>query len=114
MIVFKQEQVTPAIRRIRGAGDVCMHLVEGRRRAALIDTGYGLGDLKGYIESLTDKPYDVLITHGHVDHAGGVGQFEKVYMNHADIPLYQRHCQMETRRKSLKKILSGFCKAPVG
>jgi hydroxyacylglutathione hydrolase len=36
----------------------------------------------------------VLITHGHVDHVGGVGEVKKltgatVWMHHADLPLYQ-------------------------
>lgn len=102
MIAFTQEPITPAIRRIRGAGDVCMYLVEGSRRAALIDTGYGLGDLKAYVERMTDKPYDVLITHGHVDHAGGAGQFDHVYMNSADLKVCEEHCRTENRRTILK------------
>ena len=50
-----------------------MYLVEGTEKAALIDTGYGVGNLKGYIKTLTEKPLIVLITHGHLDHVAGAG-----------------------------------------
>ncbi|MFJ5760653.1 MBL fold metallo-hydrolase [Neobacillus sp. NPDC093182] len=53
-----------------------MYLVEGTVRAALIDTGTGVGDLKAYIDNLTDKPYFVMLTHGHVDHAMGAPAFD--------------------------------------
>ena len=67
-----------------------MYLVEGRDQAALIDTGSGLGFLKAYVEKLTDKPILVLLTHGHVDHAMGAGEFETVYMNRADDYIYDQ------------------------
>jgi glyoxylase-like metal-dependent hydrolase (beta-lactamase superfamily II) len=37
--------------------------------------------LKGVVEGLTDLPYDVALTHGHPDHAGGIGQFNTVYIH---------------------------------
>ena len=33
-----------------------MYLVEGTEKAALIDTGSGIGSLKACVEQLTDKP----------------------------------------------------------
>ena len=60
----------------------------GDERALVIDTGIGIGDLKGLIEKLTDKPYDVIMTHGHGDHTGGAAVFEKIYMNPKDIELF--------------------------
>ncbi|MDO5110342.1 MAG: MBL fold metallo-hydrolase, partial [Erysipelotrichaceae bacterium] len=62
-----------------------MYLVIGKERALLIDTGTGTFDLKGLVKQLTDKPYDVILTHGHVDHAGGMDQFEKVMIHKNDI-----------------------------
>lgn len=112
MVKFTQEQVSPSTRRIRGVGDVCMYLVEGADKAALIDTGYGIGDLKGYVETLTEKPLIVLITHGHLDHVAGAGQFEQVYMNHADITLAKEHSMVEMRkaamRNSAPQLLAGL------
>lgn len=102
MVNFTKEQITSKISRIRGVGDVCTYFIEGNQRAALIDTGYGVGDLKGFLDRLTDKPYDVILTHGHVDHASGAGQFEQVYMNPIDLETFNRHCDVEYRKKSLR------------
>lgn len=61
-----------------------MYLLIGSERALLIDCGMGIGDLRGAVEMLTDKPVTVAISHGHVDHTGNARQFEKIYMNRAD------------------------------
>lgn len=61
-------------------------VIEGRDRALVIDTGTGIGDLKGFIETkITQKPYIIAASHNHVDHIGGAGWFEEIYMNPADI-----------------------------
>ena len=39
------------------------------------------------LATLTDKPYDVVITHGHPDHAGMMHQFDQVYINEKDLPM---------------------------
>lgn len=62
-------------------------LLIGTKRALVIDAGSGFFDLKGLVESRTKLPYDVVITHGHPDHAGGAGQFDAVYLNPADVPM---------------------------
>jgi glyoxylase-like metal-dependent hydrolase (beta-lactamase superfamily II) len=102
MVQFTNEKLSDRITRIRDGSDVCMYLFEGDKKAALIDTGYGIGDLKGYVESLTDKPYEVFITHGHVDHAAGADAFDTVYMNLKDVELFGRHCTVEFRQNSVK------------
>jgi hydroxyacylglutathione hydrolase len=61
-----------------------MYVLLGQKSALVIDAGSGFCDLKGIVESLTDLPYKVVITHGHPDHAGGINQFDTVYMNLAD------------------------------
>lgn len=66
-----------------------MYLVQGKDRGLVIDTGTGVGDFKGLVESILTVPYDVVITHAHVDHAGGAGQFEKVYLHKDDFELFQ-------------------------
>ena len=60
------------------------YLLIGEERALLIDCGLGVGDIKGAVEKITDKPITVVATHGHVDHAGGDGQFEKIYVHTLD------------------------------
>ncbi len=61
-----------------------MYLIVGQNRALAIDAGSGFCDFKGIIESLTRLPYDVALTHGHPDHAGGIGQFDVVYIHPSD------------------------------
>ena len=61
-----------------------MFLLIGSERALLIDCGMGIGDLRGAVEMLTDKPVTVAVSHGHVDHTGNARQFERIYMNRAD------------------------------
>ena len=47
-------------------------LLAGRDKAVLIDTGCGIADLSRIVAALTDKPFFVLLTHGHADHTGGL------------------------------------------
>ncbi len=61
-------------------GSQFIYLLEGDEKAMLIDTGYGQGDLRAYVEKLTDKPVIVVNTHFHVDHYGGNAEWEKVYL----------------------------------
>lgn len=94
---FHSARIDSNIVRIRdGAGDL-MYLVEGKKYAALIDTGVGVGDLKSYVERMTDKPIVVILTHAHVDHASGTAQFDDVFMNQKDRFLYVQHTMMNNR-----------------
>ena len=76
-ILFKTEKVTDRITRIYGIAGELMYLAEGDCKAALIDTGVGVGNLRELVRSLTKKDVYVLLSHGHVDHALGAGVFEQ-------------------------------------
>lgn len=97
MVRFESEKVTERVTRIYGLTREQMYLVEGDERAALIDTGSGAGSLRAYVETLTQKPVIVLLTHGHVDHALGAPEFDTVYMNRADDYIYNQHCPLPVR-----------------
>lgn len=84
MQFFTHEKITSHIVRIRDICGVFAYLSEGNMKACLIDTGDGFGNIKAYVEKLTDKPLIVLLTHGHLDHANGSTLFSEVYMNHKD------------------------------
>ena len=71
MVNFRTEKVSENITRIFGISGELWYLVEGTQKAALLDTGSGIGRMKPLIDSLTDKPLLILLTHGHVDHAMG-------------------------------------------
>ena len=63
-----------------GAGDVWMYLIDGPEKALIVDTSFGVGDLKGLIRHLVgDKEIIVCNTHSHYDHCYGNAQFDKVY-----------------------------------
>ena len=53
-------------------------LIIGTDRAALIDTGMGVGDLKSLVRRRTDLPIIVLQSHAHNDHIGSAWQFDDV------------------------------------
>lgn len=103
---FTTEFVNESITRIHTSYGVDTFLIQGSKRAALIDTGYGIGSLKTFVAGLTDLPLDVIITHGHVDHAGGTNEFEKVYMSHKDLDVAKEHTTVKFR-KDFAKMLSG-------
>lgn len=98
MNFYTSEKVTDHITAIRSLSGEIMYLIEGGEKAVLIDTCVGVGHLRQIVEKLTDKPVTVLISHGHIDHAMGAPEFDRVYMNRKDIPLYQSQCAVEERK----------------
>lgn len=60
------------------------YLVVGTERALLIDCGTGFCDLRGACEKITSLPITLVATHSHVDHFGGAGQFEEIYVHRDD------------------------------
>ena len=64
-------------------GDGCTsYLVVGDKCGVLIDTGFATENIQKYAQSLTDKPVQwAANTHGHFDHTGGNGWFERAYMS---------------------------------
>lgn len=64
-----------------------MYIVKGSDRALLIDTGTGTSDYKSISDKIVGNlPYDVVCTHSHIDHVGGIDQFERIYIHPDDIP----------------------------
>jgi glyoxylase-like metal-dependent hydrolase (beta-lactamase superfamily II) len=55
------------------------YLVIGEKRALLLDTGMGIGDLKKTTDELTHLPIIVLNSHTHDDHVGDNWQFNTIY-----------------------------------
>lgn len=101
VMVFEDEDV-PGIFHIyydahsKGAS-AWMHLIVGQERALLIDTAFGIGDLRSLVETLTDKPVDVVNTHFHGDHSAGNGQFETIFIHKYDILYLEMSEKAENR-----------------
>ncbi len=81
---FPYVQIAPDTYEIGEFDCASMFLLVGEEKAMLIDSGTGIGDLKGFVETLTDRPLMVCYTHDHVDHVGGAGAFEHAYVHPRD------------------------------
>lgn len=80
--------------------DICgefQYLIQGTKHALLIDTGAGIGNLHTFVRTLTSLPLYVVVTHGHVDHAGGNYDFEEVYLADADRELAEQSTTVALR-----------------
>lgn len=84
-------EIAPGVFEYLDFGVAACYLLLGEKRALLIDCGMGLGDLPAVLKQHTALPIDVVATHGHCDHSGGMGQFEKVYIHPGDIGRAKRH-----------------------
>lgn len=94
---FTLQQVSKDVWAIDEFGIDIMYLVIGTKRALLIDTGIGIGNIRAVVETMTRLPYDVVNTHHHYDHAGGNGRFSMVYAHKKAIPVIQEQNNLQTR-----------------
>lgn len=87
-------------------GVVRMFLIEGETYALLLDTGFGKGNLKELVSSLTPKPLILALSHSDRDHIGGCAQFEgELWLHPAE---YERFLQnMPQNRLRLKPLWEG-------
>ena len=60
-------------------GNVYCYLLIGEEKAILFDTAYGAGNLRAFVEEITDKPVMVVNSHGHFDHTGGNAWWSEVW-----------------------------------
>jgi hypothetical protein len=78
----------PGMRLIRDYDNDKIYLIRGTKRALLVDTGMGTGNLRQYVEQFTQGlPLDVVVTHQHPDHIGQADQFisdSNVYVGERD------------------------------
>lgn len=78
---FRSEKIAPGTWKILSSGDYS-YLVEGEKEAIAIDTGYGAGNIREYLQTLTKMPLSCVInTHDHFDHTANNGYFDKAYMS---------------------------------
>lgn len=70
-------------------GRVRAFLIIGAARAILIDTCYKEDRIIDEVKKLTDKRIDVVLTHGDMDHIGGLADFQKCYVHVKDSQMIQ-------------------------
>jgi glyoxylase-like metal-dependent hydrolase (beta-lactamase superfamily II) len=59
-------------------------LLLGKEKAALIDTGLGIDNMKRITDQLTNLPIVVITTHVHADHIGSHGEYETILVHEAE------------------------------
>ena len=59
-------------------------LLIGEDKAALIDTGLGIDNIKRIADKLTRLPIIVITTHVHWDHIGSHGEFDSILVHEAE------------------------------
>jgi glyoxylase-like metal-dependent hydrolase (beta-lactamase superfamily II) len=72
------------IREPNHAEDVKSYLIEGSRDVAVLDTGLGVGDFAGLVQTLSPRRSRVLQTHAHWDHIGASHDFADVLVHSAE------------------------------
>jgi glyoxylase-like metal-dependent hydrolase (beta-lactamase superfamily II) len=78
---YKSTLIAPGTWQIESDGDYS-YLIEGDNEALAIDTGYGAGNIRAYLQTLTKKPVrHVANTHDHFDHTANNGYFDRAYMS---------------------------------
>ena len=103
-MAFISRELLPGVFHIEDALGVCFTLLTGKRRALLVDTGYGLEDVRAFVRTLTDLPLEVWLTHGHHDHALGARWFPAVYLHPAEMEIYARYTGEAWRRHVLASV----------
>lgn len=96
---FQAAQVLPGVWHIADRMGVCMTLLAGAERALLVDAGYGLDDVQGFVRTITDLPLTVLLTHAHHDHILGARWFERACMLKADLPDFAQYTSAYQRSR---------------
>ena len=81
-------------------------LVKGDKLAILLDTGYGLGNIRELIENIITTPYVVINSHGHMDHTCGNYLFDTVYINQVDNDLCINHNGINRRLENIERAKS--------
>ena len=87
---YPYKEIAPNTYEIGEFDCASIFLLIGDEKAMLIDTGIGIGDLKGFIGKLADKPLVVCYSHDHADHVGGASAFEDAYVHPNDMPDFSK------------------------
>ena len=103
---FGVREVASRVWAIDEFGVAFCYLVEGSRKALLIDTGVGMGCLKEVVAALTSKPVEVVNTHFHYDHTGGDLWFEKIWIHKNGVQDVYQNNNLENRKAMFKRQMS--------
>ena len=100
---FKSMEILPGVHHIMDPLGVHMTLLAGSERALLFDTGYGVADVKAYIQSITSLPLTVILSHGHHDHALGAMWFDETLMLETDRDVFTEYTGSRERERIIAR-----------
>lgn len=84
---YEVTQINENTWQIMSSGDY-HYLLVGDEAGVAIDTGYGAGNLREFLEKLCGKPVPwVINTHNHFDHSANNFYFDMAYMGEEALPL---------------------------
>lgn len=86
----------------------CSYLLIGSKKALLIDTGCGCGNLLETVRSLADRELIVVNSHGHLDHVGANYYFPKVWIMREDEALMYQSSSREIKDTDIRRYLTGM------
>lgn len=87
-------------------GRTILYVYAGEDKVLLLDTGFGLLDLKRLVGRLCPgKEIVVVNTHAHGDHNSGNGQFDRVYVGRQDADVSRRDMDPKTRQQFFEHFL---------
>ena len=93
----------PGITHVTDNMGVSFTLIEGADSALLLDAGYGLEDVSAFVKTLTDRPVELILSHGHHDHMLGARWFDHSLMDPADTEEFLLRSALPQRRQVQKQ-----------
>lgn len=100
--MFTAKEIFPGVYHAADVMGVFITLIVGKERALLVDTGWGLQNVKAWVESVTKLPITVLLTHAHHDHSLGAMYFDEVLLFAEDDAWYDTYTSVERRQRVAK------------
>ena len=110
--MFRTCSPAPGVTHITDAMGVSFTLIEGNDSALLFDAGYGLEDVASFVRTLTEKPVELILSHGHHDHVLGARWFSRCRMDEADLEEYRLRTDIPQRRAVLGQAAGNGLSAP--
>ena len=95
--INKVEKLDDDLYMITETESIHCYLLIGEEKALLIDAGWGYEDIHPIIETITDKPVMLALTHGDPDHGLGAVNFDEFWIHPLDYGKLLRNDTYEER-----------------
>lgn len=96
---FHYVEITRNVWQVKDDGLSYFTLLRGKKLAIVWDAGYGVRDIRAFVEKNINTPYIVIISHAHPDHITGSFRFKEAYLPEKDMPFLDFYNSEDYRRK---------------